>query len=284
MGLSCILTDNAAQFTKPTFPGSKYIRYLTQQMDLGNGLIIDINKVKIIELPKRVDISKPPSLIPLTSENIASLILSLYQSYDDLFIILVSKELHQTYSLTEKIVKDLHGRACIHLIDSQSIAVGEGRIVQYAAELLSQNISGAKTEEYLREAIPHVYTLLCTPNLSYLHKAGFIDIGQSIVGEMMSLLPIFSLEDGKLNSLDKVKNYRSVIDYFIEFVEEFDDLESVTFIHPSGSVLSEAKMIRQQMEENYPGVNYFELSINPFLASLIGPRGMGIVITEKVDH
>lgn len=284
MGLSCILTDNAAQYSKPTFPGSKYIKYLTQQMEIEKGVDVDINKVKIINLPRRVVASQPPNLIPLTSEKISSLIQSLYQSYDDLFIILVSRELHPTYALTENIVNRLHGRATIHLIDSQSIAVGEGQIVEYAAELLAQNISGNKTEEYLREAIPHVYTLLCTPNLSYLHKAGFIDIGQSLVGEMMSLLPIFSLEDGKLNPLDKVKNYRNVIDYFLEFVDEFDDLENVTFIHPSGSVLAEAKMIRQQMEENYPDVNYYELSINPFLASMIGPRGMGIVITEKFDR
>jgi DegV family protein with EDD domain len=283
MGLSCILTDNAAQFTKPNFPGSKYLKYLTQQMELENGNLVDINKVKIIELPKRVAISKPPTLIPPTSEQISSLILSLYQSFDDLFIILVSKELHPTYSLMEENVSKLHGRAAIHLIDSQSIAVGEGQIVQCAADLLAKNTPGNQAEEYLRETIPHVYTLLCTPNLSYLHKAGFIDVGQFMVGEMMSLLPIFSLEDGKLNPLDKVKNYRNVIDYFLEFIEEFDDLDNVSFIHPSGSVLSEAKVIRQQMEENYPGVNYYELSINPFLASLIGPRGMGIVISEKID-
>lgn len=284
MGLSCILTDNAAQFTKPTFLGSKYVKYLADQVELENGILTDISKVKIVELPKKVCRSRPPKMVPPSYDLISSTIIPLTQAYDDLFIILASRELHPTFSITEQIVSKLHGRATIHLIDSQSIAIGEGQIVQRAGEHITQGIPGNLIEEHLREMVPHIYTLLCTPNLSYLYKAGFIDYGQAIVGEMMSLLPIFTIEEGKLNPVDKVKNYRNVIDYFVEFIEEFDELENVSFIHPSGSVLPEAKMIREDMEENYPGVNYSELSINPFLASLIGPRGMGIVITEKIDQ
>jgi DegV family protein with EDD domain len=254
------------------------------QIELDSDHLIDVTKVKIIDLPNKVHHSLPPNLVPPAIDYLEKEILSLYQSFDDLFIILVSTELHQTYSLTEKITKKLHGRAAIHLIDSQSIAIGEGQIVQRAADLITQDLSGSEIEEQLRELIPHVYTLLCTPNLSYLHKSGFIDFGQATVGEMMSLLPIFTLEEGKLNPLDKVKNYRNVIDYFIEFIDEFDDLENVSFIHPSTQGLVESKLIRQHMEENFSGVMYSEHSINPFLASLIGPRGMGIVITEKTGR
>lgn len=284
MGLSCILTDNAAQFTRPTFQGSKYVKYLNSQIELEKGQVVDLRQVKITDLPRRVKSSYPPTLIPPTIDDLSSTIFSLYQSYDDIFIILAATGLYSTYSLMEQVVCNLHGRAAIHLIDSQSIAIGEGQIVQYAAKYIAEKISPVKIEEHLREIVPHIYTLLCTPNLSYLHKAGFIDYAQAMVGEMMSLLPIFALEEGVLSPMDKVKNYRNVIDSFNEFIDEFDELENVSFIHPSVSGLIEAKLIRQHMEENYPDVSYSEHLINPFLASLVGPRGMGIVITETVDH
>lgn len=284
MGLSCILTDNAAQFTRPTFQGSKYVKYLNNQIEVNKDQVIDLRQVKITDLPRRVNPSGPPSLIPPSVDDLSNVILSLYQSYDDIFIILASNGLYPTYTLMEQIVCNLHGRAAIHLIDSQSIAIGEGQIVQYAAEYIAENMSPLKIEERLREIIPHIYTLLCTPNLSYLHKAGFIDYAQATVGEMMSLLPIFALEEGILNPMDKVKSYRNVIDCFNEFIDEFDEIENVSLIHPSVPGLIEAKLIRQHMEENYPQVNYSEYVINPFLASLVGPRGMGIVITETVDR
>lgn len=283
MGLSCILTDDAAQFTRPTFPGSKYLRYLTSQLELVNGKSVDIHQVKISDMPRRISLSGTPSLIPPSFEYITNEILSLYQAYDDIFIILSSQGLYPLFSTVDQIVSKLHGRATIHLIDSQSVSIGEGLIVQKAAELATAQMPGDAVEENLREMIPHIYTLLCTPNLSYLHNAGFIDFSQAIVGEMLSLLPIFALEEGLLNPMEKVKNYRSVIDYFIEFIDEFDDMKGVSFLHPAAPGLPEAKLIRQHMEENFPDVGYSEHTINPFLASLIGPRGMGIVIMENED-
>ncbi len=284
MGLSCILTDNAAQFTRPTFQGSKYVKYLNNQIEIEKGQIIDLRHVKIHELPRRVEPTGLPALIAPSFNDLSNVILSLYQSYDDIFIILASSGLYPIYSLMEKVVSNLHGRATIHLIDSQSIAIGEGQIVQYAAKFITENMNPVKIDERLREIVPHIYTLLCTPNLSYLHRAGFIDYAQASVGEMMSFLPIFALEEGFLNPMDKVKNYRNLIDCFNEFIDEFDDIENVSLIHPSVPGLIEAKLIRQHMEENYPQVSYSEYVINPFLASLVGPRGMGIVITETVDR
>ena len=218
-----------------------------------------------------------------TTDYISNQILSLYQSYDDIFIALVSKNLHPLYDLFEEIIKKIHGKAEIHLLDTQSIAIGEGQIVQIAAELIEKNIGGSVIEERLREAIPHVYTLLCTPNFSYLNKSGFIDLGQAVSGEVLGFLPIFTLEDGKLNPVEKVKNIRSAFDYFIEFIEEFEEIGNISFIQPASPAHNESKLIRQHVEEFFPKTQYSEHTINPFLASLIGPQGMGIVITESYN-
>jgi fatty acid-binding protein DegV len=43
------------------------------------------------------------------------------------------------------------------------------------------------------------------PNLSYLHTAGILDAGQATIGELLGLYPLFVLEEGKVNPLQKVK-------------------------------------------------------------------------------
>ena len=150
-------------------------------------------------------------------------------------------------------------------------------------DLISKNVNGNQIEEILREQVPHIYTLLCTPGLSYLHNAGFIDKGQGVVGEMLSLLPIFSLEEGKFTPIDKLKNTHGVIEYFIEYIEEFDDLLQVSFLQSKPPAIQEAKLIKQYIEENYPDTIYTEHPHNNYLASLIGPKGFGLVVIEKTE-
>jgi len=281
MGHNLILTDNAAQFTRPNFPGCKSIRILDEEIEYLSNSFNSIRNVRVADFPKHINKTNPMRLVLPSAEYITNQILSTYQTFDDIFIILTSRNLHPTYDLFEEIIKKFHGKAEIHLLDSQSIAIGEGQIVQIAAELIENKLNGAYIEERLREAIPHVYTLMCTPNFSYLNKSGFIDLGQAVSGEVLGFLPIFTLEDGKLNPVEKVKNIRSVFDYFIEFIEEFEDISNISFIQPSSPTHNESKLIRQHVEEFFPKTQYSEHTINPYLASLIGPQGMGIVITES---
>jgi DegV family protein with EDD domain len=283
MGNTCILTDNAVQFTRPIFPGCKKIQFLNSKIELQEGVIIDLKEARISDFPKHINKANPVRLIPLSTDSVLDLITSYYQVYDDIFIALVSRELFPGFDVVEDVVKKLHGKAEIHLLDTQSVAIGEGQIVQMAAEMSEKNINPTVIEERLRESVPHIYTLLSAPNFSYLHKSGFLDIGQAVSGEYLSFLPIFTLEDGYLNPVEKVKNIRSVVDYFIEFIDEFEYIDNISFIQSSPASHNESKMIKQHIDEFFPETQYSEHTINPFLASLIGPQGLGIVVTESIN-
>lgn len=281
MAISQILTDDAAQFSKPNVPGNRNLSILHSRLDLGMDAPVPISSMHLADFPQNVKMNLSPNhLLPEIEEVEAEIILH-SQSTDDLFIILASGNLYPYYPLVESIINRLHGRSVIHLIDSQTISLGEGQIVQKALELIKLGLPGNEIEEYLREMVSHIYTLICTPNLSYLHKSGFIDSGQAVVGELLGFLPVFSIENGKLNPLDKLKNIRSVIDYFIEFLDEFDHLTDVSIIQPFHPYHNETKLVHQHLVEFFPGTNYAEHQISPFLASLIGPQGMGLVVTEK---
>ena len=204
--------------------------------------------------------------------------------FDELFLITLSKELNPLYDRISAVSAKLHGRARIHVIDSQNVSIGLGMIVQTASELLSKGIPGEEVEQYLRKLIPHVYMLLCVPNLSYLRLNGVIDYAQSIVGEMISLLSIFTLEDGKLNPLEKVKNIKGSLDFFIEFFDEFDDVRQLAVLQPAPPAISEMRALHQHIEEVGSNASFSEYPINPYLASLIGPKAFGLALMENLKH
>lgn len=282
MTSTCIITDSSAQFSFPGYPGNKCLKLLQHQYRLSESGLISGETPKISELPTYTNSTIFPKIIAPTAESVFATLSEALPFYDDIFVILLSKEISLLYNEVEKIAVSLHGHANLHIIDSQNTSLGLGLLVQFAAELISKNLKIEEIEKSIRLIIPHIYTLFSTPNFSYLHSAGILDIGQSTVGEMMNLYPLFLMEEGKLNPLQKVKNYRSVIDFFIEFVDEFDNLRQVAFLQPAAPVINESKLLHQHLEDVFPKTTYTEHQINSFIANLFGPRGFGLAVMENI--
>jgi DegV family protein with EDD domain len=282
MGSVCIVTDNSAQFTSPGFLNNQGLKVLNNRVTFVSNTGNTNPAVKVSDFPRYISSNFFPKIDSPSEEEVAACLEKNLAQFDDVFIIFLSKEISPLFGYAEKICATLHGHANLHLIDSMNTSIGLGLIVQYALELVDKKLVPAEIEKALRLVIPHVYTLLSTPNLSYLHAAGMLDKGQATIGEMLSLSPLFLIEDGILNPLQKVKNQRSVVDFFMEFIDEFDRVKHVAVIQPAHASISETRQLRQHIDDCYPTAQYSEYPINPFLASLIGPRGFGIVVMEEI--
>ncbi len=280
MTLTCVITDSSAQFTQPGLPGKQCLKVF--QHELWNVAGERTALPKVGEFPRSISEDFHPQIFCPGEEEIFDLISTSLPQFDEIFVLLLSKEISPLYQRVEHLTTTLHGRANLHLIDSQNTSVGLGLLVQYAATLISSGLTADEVEKSLRLMVPHIYTLFCTPSLSYLHNAGILDIGQSTVGEMLGLYPLFVLEDGKVNPLQKVKNVRSAIEYFIEFVDEFDDLAQIAFIQPVTPMQNETKQLHQHVNEFFESTAYTEHSLNAFIASLLGPRGFGMAVMENL--
>jgi fatty acid-binding protein DegV len=281
MPSSCIITDSAAQFSRINFPESYPLRFIEFKTEYSLPFQKEKNITGPRDFPRFLPLGHQSIITPPSANEVSDLIVNAINKFDDVFIILHSKEINPAFELVTNTLAKTRGRANVHLINSQTLSIGQGFLIQSTIDMLSRGVSALEIEERLRERVPHIYTLICAPNLSYLNIAGHIDEGQSIVSEMQSLLPIFGLEEGRLNALDKMKNAHAVVDYFIEYIEEFDNLEQVAFLQSSPPMVQEAKAIKLYLEENYPDTLYTEHPHNNFVASLMGPRGFGLVVIER---
>ncbi len=133
----------------------------------------------------------------------------------------------------------------------------------------------------MRRQSAHIYTVICSPGLSYLYHSGIVDQAQAIVGEMLNMMPLFSIEDERLTPVEKVRNVRNTVELFIEFVEEFDKLRHIALIQCAPPLLPETRSIRQAFLERYPQTTYSEHNINLPSAILFGPRVVGLVAIEN---
>jgi DegV family protein with EDD domain len=282
MSSICILTDSAAQFPQLGFSGKDEIRVIPYDVAFDGKVYEEGKELKPSDLPPVLKTGLAPRLIAPSAAVFEQLLLNLGQHYRHIITILTSAALSPAYANASQAVEVTRGRVNVTLIDSQITAVGLGLLVQAAAEASAQGMNAADIERLIRKLIPRTYMMLCTPGMSYLHNAGFVDHAQAFVGEMLGLLPIFTLEEGRLSALEKVRNARALVDLLSEFICEFDDLQHISLIQSCPAMTHEARLLREQAQNDYPQTPFSELNISLPLATLIGPRSLGLVVIEKV--
>ena len=279
---SCILTDSSAQFPQAIFPGKELVRVTPLDIQIDDQIYPEVKDVKTARMPPSLISTFHPRLVAPSAGKLHEVFTNLIQNYDQVLVIFLSDQLSTLYHEAEQAIAPLQTHSNIVLINSQNISVGLGILVQLAAGLLEQGASLSEAERQVRRLIPHTYTLLCPPGLTYLHRAGILDHAQAAIGEMLNLYPLFTIEEGSLTPIEKVRNYRGVMDFFQEFLGEFDALRQIAFLQGAPNLLQESRLLRQFAQENYPQTHYSEHTINPFLAALIGPRCMGMVAAEDI--
>lgn len=110
--------------------------------------------------------------------------------------------------------------ANIHVIDSCSASSGHGMLVVLAAKLAEQ---GASVEEILqavkeRRENSEVYFLVDT--LEYLQKGGRIGKAAAMIGSILNIKPILSLEsNGQVTSVDKARGSKKAMAKIVELLK-----------------------------------------------------------------
>lgn len=267
----CVLTDNTAQFTRPNFPGHE--RVFVIPFDLQPA-------TRLGEFPQPHPISLP-QVIPPSPQAFVDFYGRLSQEFDFILVLTISSLLNSTmkHALSASVQSGHH--AIIEVVDSQSTAVGLGLLVQAAAGLASAGAALKEIAHQVRTSIPRIYTLFCIPELSHLAQAGFLEHSQAQAGEMLGLLPIFVLEDGRLTPTQKVRTPRHLFESFQEFLGEFDNPTHIALLRGVNHTTSRTRPLRQFVQETFPDTPFSEHSLNQPLAALFGPQSIGLVVMEK---
>ncbi|NMC54374.1 MAG: DegV family EDD domain-containing protein [Chloroflexi bacterium] len=278
MNSICIVTDDSAQFLTPQFPGSSFTHILPNQIHL-EGKSQKISSVR--DLPKTAGEDFHPRLEGPSTESFRQLFQHVGQSFNVIICILNSSHLTSSVDNAREAAAGFHGAPVIQIIDSGSFSIGLGLIVQSAAKAIQQGANGVEVERIARDMIQRSYAVICAPGLSYLSSNHFLDHAQASVGEMLSIFPVYSLEDGNLVPVDKVRNHRHAIIYYQEFIEEFDDLENIAFLQSAPPNPQDTRLLREFVHENFGGAVFSEHSINLPCASLFGPRTTSLFLVES---
>jgi len=273
MSKVCILTDSTAQFTHPKFPGRE--RVYTIPFEFEKGAQENDGSQYGKGLTRR--------LIPPSLQAFARFYAQLSREYDTIFVLTLSAQLNPLSTLATSASMQYRNHASIGVIDSQTTGIGLGLLIQLAAASATAGAPPAEIERQIRAIIPHIYMLFCIPDLIYLAHSGYMGYSQALVGEMMGMLPIFTLEEGRLIPMEKVRTQRHLLESFLEFINEFESPAHIALMRGASHNSIRTRPIRQYIQETFPETPFSEHTITPHVSALFGPQSTALAIMEKLD-
>jgi DegV family protein with EDD domain len=280
MPRTCILTDSTAYFTKSSFAGQEHVTILPHIIQVNDQYLQDSKDLSIY-LPTTRFI-QPPITIPPSIDEFRNAFASLGVVYKEIVVILLSSHLSQAVANAQLAIQSTNSPANIFIIDSLNTAIGLGLLVQAAAELAHRGFTGVEINRLVRGMINHIYSVFCLPDLSHLYRSGQIDPAQAIVGEMLGVIPFFTLENGRLVHTQKIRSPRHLVDIMYEFVAEFENLKVLALLQGITTYEQESRNLRDRISQNVRTTPLCEYSLSLALATLLGPHSIGLVVMENL--
>jgi DegV family protein with EDD domain len=170
----------------------------------------------------------------------------------------------------------------IKVLDSQQISMGQGFMVLSAAEAAAAGASLAEAVAAAEETVSrvNVYALLST--LKYLALSG--RVGKLVAGmaDTLSIKPILSVKDGKLDLLERIRTKKKAQERLIELTCQSlagKPIERLAIIHVNN--LDAARELQDQLCSILPCPS--EILTADFTPGLAVHAGSGVVGVAMVS-
>jgi len=129
-----------------------------------------------------------------------------------------------------QVARDMLPDREIHVVDSQGASMGEGILARMGVELAADGRPAAEIAETLEARARDIRIYLTLETLEYLKKGGRISGPQAAIGTLLSVKPIIRVEDGIIETVDKVRTRTKARDRMIELIIE-RPVERLAILH-----------------------------------------------------
>jgi len=165
---------------------------------------------KAKELPKTA--APPHSLYTPIYEKILN-------AGDSALVITPSAEVSGTYRSAMIAAKEFDTDR-IQIVDTRTIAGGLGSIVLQAQKWSNEGIGMEELVGKVQSMLKREYAFFIVPTLDYLLKGGRIGGAAKLVGTLLKIVPILTIDDGKVATFEKVRTLRKAKKRFINLIVE----------------------------------------------------------------
>ncbi len=224
-------------------------------------------------------------ILPNTSQPAPGEFLKVYQKIakpgDTIISIHISRKMSGTADSAQLAAEMIGADYQIRIVDSQHVTMSLGVLVLQAAKAAqageSADVIIAKLAKW-KEEISIFFTI---KSLEYLHRTGRIGKASVLMGSLLNIKPILSIEDGLIVPNEKTRgNFQKVAELMVEkIIQRYGNQPLVVgIIHTE---LPDEVVILERLAKN--NLNILETVINlagPIVGTHAGPSAIGIIALQ----
>ncbi len=212
-----------------------------------------------------------------TPEDFINVYTKLLEQYKEVLSIHISSGLSGTLNAAHLAKQKLEDR--IHIVDSKSISLGIGLLVNEAARHIKEGLSAKEIVNKLQSVRKNSETLFTLNTLEYLHKGGRIGKVSSLMGSMLNIKPIIRVnEDGIYVPYGKVRSQNKALKYITESFQELAKGRKAINMAVAHGAAHEAGLKLKEMLENAFSANATFTQVGPVIGVHTGPGTIGAAI------
>ncbi len=220
-----------------------------------------------------------PSTEPPTPQDFADVYQRLSQEADGIISIHISSKLSATYNSAQR-GKELVETECpIEVVDSGLVTMGLGMLVTAANTLAKSGKSVPQIEEEVERIIPSIHLLGLLDTLKYLVLGGRIGKAKALLGSVLSVKPMLTMEDGELESAGQVRTRAKGIDGLFDFVKNATNIQDLAIVY--NTTPEDAQTLIERIGFIFPKERIRLAKLGPALGVHGGPGILFVAVRAK---
>ena len=202
---------------------------------------------------------------------------------DSVLCFTVSGEVSATYAAAVS-AREMNPDKEITVVDTRSLSMGQGLMVLAAAEAVAGGASADEAVALAMDVGQRSRLFAALPTLKYIAMSGRVGHLAAGVAGLLSIKPILTIRDGKLDLLERIRTQKKSWERVVELCEEAIDrrpIERMAMIHVNA--LEEARQLETMLRAKLDcPPELLICQMNPGLSIHAGAGLVGVVfVTGK---
>lgn len=199
-----------------------------------------------------------------------------YKDEYEIVCITGSSKSSGTYQSAVMAKNDTEGE--IYIFDTLNLSLGSGQYVVKACELIDENISSAKELISKLENVRESVNLFFVPDsLEYLKRSGRVSVTTAAIGNMLSLKPLFSVKDGNISLVTKIRGKKNVVHTMVDMIKDkYNTLEDKIIMIGCGDNERDFEALKNEIESKIKAKKVYLVEGGACICSHTGPDILAI--------
>ncbi|MBI4332894.1 MAG: DegV family protein [Chloroflexi bacterium] len=190
----------------------------------------------------------------------------------------LSSKLSGTYEAAQAGKREVTAKCRIEVVDSRQVSMGVGLPAILAAKAAAKGAGIDEVVKMVNGAVPGIFLAGALDTLEFLEKGGRIGRAQAMMGAMLNIKPILSVQDGEVVPLERVRTHSKAVNRLYELLEEHLPAREISVVYSTEA--AEGQKLLEHAKKLAPGQEVYFARFGPILGTYVGPGTLAVIVLK----